>query len=365
MVTLSHNRSATELPSRTETASKGSELQAKRQLLICLSLLYTTILFSTLAIPAGAKQVPLSFLTGLLHFGALAVLTRCAFDPFRLLAVCAALSVITLEAALVHPDFSPTSLLYVAGIYLPLALTLPQVKASDLRTIWKHVSILGTAGAICGLIQLAGQLLLGGLFVDPIRLLPQSILFQGYNTTYPVYYGGSLMKPNGMFLLEPSYFSQLVSMGLISEFVYFHRKWRIVVLMTALTFSFSGTGILLLVPSLLFVGSPRVILGFALVATALATVIILLGFGDFFLNRAAETSETGTSGNMRFVSPYQEMVREWNDSTTICLFGKGAGSSERMSVTVEMAFGGRSQGQPGIRGGRTLGFRDRLAHHVF
>jgi hypothetical protein len=335
----SSHRSAPEMHVRTAAKSTRLELQVRRQLLICLSLLYTTILFSTLALPGGAKQVPLSFLTGLLHFGLLAVLTRFAFNPFRLLAVCAALAVIALETALFHREYSPASLLYVAAIYLPLALTLPLLDASAVRTIWKHVSILSMAAAVCGLVQLVGQLLSSGMFLDPIRLLPQAILFQGYNTTYPVFYGGSLLKPNGMFLLEPSYFSQLVAMGLVSELVFFHRKWRIAVLITALAFSFSGTGILILLPALLFIGSSRVIVSFALFATALAAVMIVLGFGEFFADRAAETGQTGSSGNERFVAPYVEIVQEWSDSTMICLFGKGAGSSERMSTAVETAFG--------------------------
>jgi hypothetical protein len=145
------------------------------------------------------------------------------------------------------------------------------------------------------------------------------------------------MKPNGMFLLEPSYFSQLLALGLIGEFVYFHRKWRVVVLMAALTFSFSGTGILMLAPAMLFVGSSRVLLGVAFVAIALATVVIALGYGDYFAGRAAESGDSGTSGNLRFVAPYQAMVQQWNDSTTICLFGKGAGSTEREVKAVKMA----------------------------
>jgi hypothetical protein len=338
MVTLPHKRSAPEMASRTVATSKGLELQARLQLLICLSMLYTTLLFSTLAFPAGAKQVPVSFVTGLLHFGFLAVLTRCAFDPFRLLAVGAALSVIYLESALFHSDFSPLSLIYVTGTYLPLALTLPLLDANAIRTIWKHVSILGMVAAVCGFIQLAGQFILQGAFLDPIRLLPESLLLQNFNTTYPIYYGASLLKPNGMFLLEPSFFSQLVAMALVSEFVFFHRKWRIVFLMAALTFSFSGTGILMLVPALLFVGSTRMIFMFAFFAIVMAATVVGLGVGDVFVNRATETSEAGSSGNERFVAPFEEMVQQWTDTTaTICLFGAGAGSSERKPSNLQFS----------------------------
>lgn len=333
MVPLSPNRSTTELQTRTEVTSKGFEVQHGRQLLICLSLLYTTILFSTLAIPAGGeKQMPLSFLTGLLHFGLLAVLTRCAFDPFRLLAICAAFSVITLETALFHRDFSPTSLLYVPLVYLPLALTLPLLNASDMRTIWKHVSILGTIIACLGLIQMAVQILAGGLFLDPLRMLPAGVLLQGYNTTYPIAYGETLLKPNGMVLLEPSFFSQMIALGLLSELVFFKRKWRILLFLAGLAASFSGTGVIMLLPAIIFLGSIRTILGFALLAAILIGVVATLGYGTVYLARATETEDPGSSGHARFVAPYQEMFDGWQEKTSTCLFGKGAGFADRMAA---------------------------------
>lgn len=327
---LSDNRVASEFQSRAAVASKGHEVQAGRQLLICISLLYTTILLSTLAIPAGQKQVPLSFLIGLLHFLLLAILTRFTFDPFRLIAICAAFSVITLEAALFHLEFASTSLLYVLFVYLPLALTLPLLNASDMRTIWKHISILGMIVACLGLIQMVIQVLAGGLFLDPLRMLPAGVLLQGYNTTYPISSGETLLKPNGMVLLEPSFFSQIVALGLLGELVFFKRKWRILLFLVGLASSFSGTGVIMLLPALLFLGSIRTIMTFGVLAAILIGVVATLGYGSVYLGRATETGDAGSSGHARFVAPYEELWHEWQEKTSVCLFGKGAGFADRM-----------------------------------
>jgi hypothetical protein len=305
---------------------------AARQLLVCISLFYNSVLLSTLAIPIGSQQLPLSWLIGLIHFGALAVLTRGVFDLVRLLSFGLAFSVVVVETATVHDSFSASSLLYIAGIYAPLALTAPLLQAHDLRTIWKHVSILATIITLCGLIQIAGQILGNGLFLDPIRLLPAPFLLDGYNTTYPIAYGNALLKPNGMFLLEPSFFSQMIALGVLSELVFFKRIWLIVLFAVGLAASFSGTGLVILVPALIFVGTARAIFGFTLLATLVIVAIAALGYGDIFLSRATETGETGSSGNQRFVAPYEVMGKVWEENTSACLFGKGAGSTMRMST---------------------------------
>jgi hypothetical protein len=184
---------------------------------------------------------------------------------------------------------------------------------------------------VCGLVQIGGQLVLGGLFIDPLRLLPASLLLQGYNTTYPITYGAALLKPNGMFLLEPSFFSQMIAFGLLSEFVYFRRKWLIILLVVGLASSFSGTGLTMLLPALLFTGSPRVIFSFALLAALMIGALTVFGYGDIFLSRATETSQTGSSGNQRFVAPYQLAAGVWEEKTSDCLLGRGAGTADTIS----------------------------------
>jgi hypothetical protein len=325
-------------PHSPPPSEEGGKLAA-RQLQICISLLYTSVLLSSLAISSGTKQLPISWLAGLLLFGVLALLTRGSFAPWRLIAFGVAFSVVTLETAVIHPSFSATSLLCIGGIYAPLVLKAPLLDARALRTIWNHVSILAVVITFCGLIQFAGQFLAGGLFLDPIRLLPSSFLLDGYNTTYPIAYGETLQKPNGMFMLEPSFFSQMIALGLLSELMFFGRKWRMLLFVIGLGVSFSGTGIIILLPALLFIGSARAILGFVLLAAILITVISALGYGDIYFARATETGKSGTSGNMRFVAPYEDMLDAWQEKTSTCLFGKGAGVSQRMSTAVDANFG--------------------------
>jgi hypothetical protein len=324
---------------------KGEDLTAPAdkavlwQRRICISLLYTSVLLSSFAVSFGSKQLPIAWLVGLVHFGALALLTRGRFDFVRLFAVAVALSLATFETAACHSLFSATSLIYIALIYAPLALTAPLLGADIFRTVWWHVSIVAAIITVCGLIQLAGQFVAGGLFIDPIHQLPSSLLLDGYNTTYPIAWGQQLLKPNGMFLLEPSFFSQIIALGLLSEMVFFQRKGLMILFVVGLGASFSGTGLLMVLPALLFIGSARMIFGFAALALLLAGAIFALGYGDIYMARATETGDSNSSGSMRFVTPYQEMWDGWEGKTSDFLFGKGAGVSQHMSTGADANFG--------------------------
>src|SRR5262249_41306766 len=76
--------------------------------------------------------------------------------------------------------------------------------------------------------------------------LPTSMLLTGYNNLNPLNYGSPWMKSNGVFLAEPSYFSQVVALGIIIEFSYRRRLWILGIYAAAMFCSFSGTGIFLL-----------------------------------------------------------------------------------------------------------------------
>ena len=63
---------------------------------------------------------------------------------------------------------------------------------------------------------------------------------------YPIEYGSEYYKSNGVFMLEPSHFSQILALGVIAELASRRRTTRLAILSLALLTTYSGTGPLLL-----------------------------------------------------------------------------------------------------------------------
>jgi len=296
-------------------------------LTVCKSLVITTILLSRFAIPLGGdKQLPLSFVAGLLHIAVIAVLTGCAFSPKRLVATSVVVAVVLIETLLVHKHYSALSVAYVFAIYAPLVLATSLHSQTHLKELWRSFVSMATWLGILGMVQVAVQVARPGTFVDPVGLVPERFLLSNYNTTYPVLRGVlDLLKPNGMFTVEPSFLSQIVGLGLLGELVFFRRPARVALLCAALISAFSGTGLLIVLGSFLFLSNPKVILTTVLAGAAAWAVVYVSGYGEAFASRMSELSHPGTSGHERFVAPFAAIFDSWSESARIALFGHGAG----------------------------------------
>ena len=301
--------------------------QGSSILALCRSMLLTTILLSRFAIPISSdKQIPLSLVTGIIHFLCIAGLSGLTFSLRRLLAFLLVLGIIVLETLMVHSHFSVLSIIYVFAVYAPLSLGTGLDPSTTMSKLWDTFISMATGLGILGLIQVVVQIVHPGLFFDPIGLLPERFLLSNYNTTYPVLRGViDLLKPNGMFTVEPSFFSQITALGLLGELAFFRRTRQIAVLMAALIASFSGTGLLIVGISLLFLAKPRIILGTLACAAVSVILISATGFGEAFSSRLTELSNPGTSGHERFVAPFAALSDPWKDSSSVALFGYGAG----------------------------------------
>lgn len=183
--------------------------------------------------------------------------------------------------------------------------------------------------AVCGIVQFLGQFVLGFERVFPLEFLPQSILAVNYNVIIPLTYGASIVKSNGIFFLEPSFFSQFLAIALIIELLGRQRPIQSALLVLAMLLSYSGTGLItvaLFAPFALIrrVNVP-IILGGVLVG-----IIVFLSMGflelDTLLGRAGEFTSTESSGFARFISPFY-LIRDFlMPSPDNFLFGMGPGT---------------------------------------
>ena len=170
--------------------------------------------------------------------------------------------------------------------------------------------------------------------------VPANLLLEGpYNTVIPIGDSGYL-KSNGMFLVEPSVFSQFMALAIIIEMLILRRRLHLSVYAVALLSSFSGTGWLMIA---IFVLTAALSLGSRGLLISLTTVLVVVfmlgllalvfptGF-DFFLSRTSEVYDMGSSGHLRFVTPWWLFGYVLSRTPWTWLYGLGAGVSEHLAM---------------------------------
>ncbi len=208
-------------------------------------------------------------------------------------------------------------------------------EASFFAVVSRVLAIVAAAGILQFVLQFAGVDLFAFTGLVPDRWLMEA----GYNLVIPVGIAG-ILKSNGFFLVEPSVFSQFMALGLIIEVLQSRRPVQLCLFAAGLLLSFSGTGWMVLA-SFLAVGGlrlgPR---GIRLIAVSLAVLVVVFAvlavlapdFAATFSNRLGEISQPGTSGHLRFVTPFWLISDVLARAPAALWVGIGAGVSERLSL---------------------------------
>ncbi len=167
-------------------------------------------------------------------------------------------------------------------------------------------------------------------FLFPIEnFVPSSFIVQHFNKQAAVAYGSDVYRANGVFLLEPSFFSQVLAVAVVAELCTRARATRLAVFGAALVVSYSGTGMLVLAICLPLYAVMRRRWGLLLIgAIALVAMIPLQEHfhGIRLLSRVAELGSAHSSGFARFVGGFLLFDQFlWSDPWRT-LFGYGAGA---------------------------------------
>jgi hypothetical protein len=141
---------------------------------------------------------------------------------------------------------------------------------------------------------------------------------------------GGIIKSNGIFLEEPSIFSQITAIGILVEVLEFRRLRYLVAMVVGFLVAYSGTGLALL---LLFLPLAGLRYGRAGLA-ALFVVIFMLGLFatgiihlSEFTSRVDEFQNTGSSAFVRFVAPFWQTGKLFHTaSLEALLVGSGPGT---------------------------------------
>ena len=268
---------------------------------------------------------------------------RLKVEPQRMAAYLLLAAILVAESALAVQTFVMSSLILLLA--MPLAYGFRLVAPVEPAEV--HLRrFLNLAFIIClaGIAQYFGQFVLGKKLVFPIEsFTPHNFVTHQYNTQIPIHFGGSTYKSNGIVMLEPSYFSQLLALGFSLEFVGPKRLVRLGAYLIGFYVAYSGTGLVMLgvtITVLLIVNKrfDQLIIGLvgAVVVFMFAEQLRL----DFFTKRLTEFNSTGSSGYQRYIGGLHLFNQYLWHTPQRWLFGLGAGMMFRTTPWATFATAG-------------------------
>lgn len=231
--------------------------------------------------------------------------------------------------------FSFPSLLLFSALYSLLCVN--PTRKFDIELTLKVFVTYGRIVTILGILQPILEKL--GLVLSSLGAVApflQPLLIENrFNTNAFISYGESAMRSNGIVMLEPSYFSQLIVLSATAEALFMRRYIFLPLYAVGYALSYSGTGAIAFILAVIlyaFLNPQRLnyVLG--------AAVISLFGLGiggvvfpdtvGYFIGRLGEFGAEGSSAYVRYIA--QSIV--WRDMSEDgrLLLGHGAGSYERL-----------------------------------
>lgn len=278
--------------------------------------------------PLGEQGIDLSllFLLAALLVGSVGGCIR--FEPRRLTLYVMLIGTLGIMQMLQPDLFSFSSMLLLVALHLPYVFTVPQ--DDDGGRIVKFFLAIVTIFACCGIAQFGLQSVVNARYLFPIEnFVPGAFIVQHFNKQAALAYGSELYRANGVFLLEPSFFSQVLAVAIVAELCTLARVTRLAVFGAALIVSYSGTGMLVLAICLpAYIVTRR---RWGLLLLGASVLVVMVPLLEHFhavrlLSRIGELGSAHSSGFARFVGGFVLFDQFlWSDPWRT-LFGYGAGA---------------------------------------
>jgi len=334
--TFSH-RGADRSPTNARVGALSS-VADRRVLTVITALLLSITVFQRFGLSLGGAQLSVSVLVAVAGLGYLLYhgdvvenrgATRLFVIAMAAAFLCAAIVLLRTGSGGI------TSLLYLPVIWVVFTFRLHASRQHLYARVLARFESVMLVFAGLGILQTASQAAGVWSYVDYIlSTVPEAFLFTGYNTSYPIEYGSPIIKANAFVFLEPSIYAQFLALAILAVLVRRAAWWRVVVLGVALVLTISGTGLVFAAVGVLLLMLRRggrwtarlVVVGLIAIPVALATP-----FGAIIAERAGETQNTNSSGSLRFVQPYQQIIEAWSDNPVSVLVGQGAGYADDLA----------------------------------
>jgi hypothetical protein len=223
------------------------------------------------------------------------------------------------------------SILSIAEILiLYSAFILSPTESFDTDTVLRVFIFYARVCAVAGILEFALQFVHLKLF-SFAKIVPAAkavILESGYNTVAPLKYGSAILRSNGFFLLEPSLFSQTMTLAIVVDYFARNKAIFLPLYFVALLSSFSGTGVLALAATLFVVGlmSPTQIHRTVLIGVlgVIMTIGFAVAFPEQFATLAARARGQDASAHLRYGIQLEAIQTLINDPRALIGFGPGA-----------------------------------------
>ena len=182
--------------------------------------------------------------------------------------------------------------------------------------------------------QFVAQFVVNGMEIIMFFGMIPDVLNGGGAHTIHAIEGSSLLKSNGVFLAEPSNFTQVVALGILIEVLEFRRPRYLLVMVLGFLLAYSGAGMMTLLV-LLPLASLREgkVAQSVLLAGIFALGLFATGIIDFsvFHSRSAEFEQVGSSGFGRFIGPYWSVTKFFDTAPLqAILVGYGPGAKSQL-----------------------------------
>ena len=307
-----------------------------------VAILFGCIFLQRFGVPVGELKLPIVVPIAAGVFGILLLQNRTLFSEASLLIylLFCLYALFSAGLALAVPPMgtlaSAPSLGYLLLLYAFIVLRIrPAPGRIETLATFRSFS---TVVAACACAQFAAQFAGIRLF-SFAGAVPDALLLEStYNVVVPIWYGSTIYKANGIFLLEPSFLSQFVAIALVIEFLYFGSVARMALLVGALLVAFSGTGLVVLGFAVIAAGilerrslwrvATFLVVGGSIVA--LAGALVAPEYVESIVRRMSELDSEQASGFIRFISPYVMIADVTADPRSI--LGFGPGTAERFDA---------------------------------
>jgi len=324
-----------------------SSAQAEQALYCSAAIMAMSLLLQRFGLPFGGQSISVVGPLGLLVFAVFLARGTLAFDRNRVilylaLLTCAVLGMAWRATGLGWTGVEASTNSLLQFLVLTSVATLTFAEPVDETRFFRLINQVFMLVAIAGLLQFCAQFVGLRLF-SFTGLLPDAALFeQGYHLEIPVGIG-ELLKSNGFFLVEPSVFSQLMALALIIELVVLRRPLYLAAFAVGLLLAFSGTGWIVIAT---FVVAAPLGMGRRGLVLAAVVVVLLLALAGLaavlapdvmavFQARLGEISTPGTSGHLRFITPFWLLRDVFAATPSAALLGIGSGAAERLTMPYE------------------------------
>lgn len=240
----------------------------------------------------------------------------------------------TFLSGFIGNSISLNSLLFVLIIYIPWVFCI-SVQFRDLYVpLARFYTRIMLVAAVIGVFQLGSQYAGVWVYEDYIlNVVPENFLVQNFNTSYELAWNDPTTKANAFVFLEPSFLCQYLAVALVIALLIRAPAWQPAVLGLGMASTLSGTGIILLVVSvalMVIVAPNRIRPAYVLAGAVGLAIVFATPAATILLDRKDETSQEGSSGYIRFVQPYTEVLAGLAKHVSRLFVGAGPGSSDRL-----------------------------------